>query len=177
MIRSVLPALRRFHRNESGVIAVPFAIWVPVFLIIIGSSVELGLLTARHAILERSLDESVRGLRIGTVDASANGLKTAICDRASILPDCQTRLHLEMVSLDMRNWSAPNKSADCVDTTQEVTPNRNFEHGGNHEMMLIRACFKFRPATPAGLLGSALAKDAQGYSALVSASAFVHEPG
>ncbi|MCT4557028.1 MAG: pilus assembly protein [Pelagimonas sp.] len=177
MIRSVFYALRHFRKNENGSIAVPFVIWVPVFLIIIGSSIELGLLTARHAILERALDETVRGLRIGTVDSSSNGLKTAICDRASILPNCENRLHLEMVSLDMRDWSAPNAQAQCVDTTQSVTPNRTFDHGGNHELMLLRACFKYRPTTPTGMLGSALAKDAQGYSALVSASAFVHEPG
>jgi hypothetical protein len=42
--------------------------------------------------------------------------------------------------------------------------------------MLLRACYKYRPITPAGTISSSLSKDASGYTALVATTAFVHEP-
>ena len=43
-------------------------------------------------------------------------------------------------------------------------------------MMFLRACYKYTPITPAGTLSSNLPKDAEGYTALVATTAFVHEP-
>ena len=71
---------------------------------------------------------------------------------------------------------APAASPDCVDTNLTVTPMRSFVHGGQHETMLLRACFKYRPISPGGALASSMYKDDEGYTALVATSAFVHEP-
>ncbi|MCT4611423.1 MAG: pilus assembly protein [Pelagimonas sp.] len=168
--------VQHFRRDESGQVLVPFIIWIPLFLMLIISTIELGTLTVRHTVLERALDQTVREVRLSNAPINAATLKQKICARAKVLTGCSETLHLEMVALNMRNWSAPNTSADCVDTTQTVTSNRTFDHGVPHEMMMLRACYKYKPLTPAGGLGASLAKDAQGYTALVSTSAFVHEP-
>ena len=82
-----------------------------------------------------------------------------------------------MVTLNMRSWREPEANADCVDTsTGEVTPQRTFEHGQEHETMMLRACYKYRPISPTSYLAAELPKDAQGYTALVSTASFVHEP-
>lgn len=173
---STLP-LRRFREEDEGTMTVSFALWIPVFLALIISAIELGTVTIRHTMLERSLDVAVRDLRLGTGDTSVDGLKQTICDNTPILPSCLETLHLEMIQLDMTAWQAPPATADCSDTSAEITPQRNFDSGGSHEMMLIRACYKFQPATPIGTFNASLPKDAQGYAALVSTTAFVHEPG
>ncbi|KUF09249.1 TadE/TadG family type IV pilus assembly protein [Pseudoponticoccus marisrubri] len=177
MTRRQTAFLRRFARSEDGSMVVPFALWMPLFLVLILSSVELGVVTVRSTILERALDGAVREVRLSPSTITDHGsLKQAICDRTTILPGCMDALHLEMVRLDMRNWSAPEQSADCVDTAQPVTPNRNFQNGEANQMMFLRACYKYRPITPAGTVSSSLPKDAEGYTALVVSSAFVTEP-
>jgi len=176
MFRSLLPNLRSFRESEDGSMVVPFALWMPVFILLIVSSIELGTLTIRHTQLERALDQTVRDVKIGSGAATHDELKQAICEKTSVLPGCMTTLHLEMIVLDMRNWSTPPAQADCVDISEEVTPQRNFEHGEGGQMMLLRACYKFQPVTPIGSLNASLRTDGNGYSALISTSAFVHEP-
>lgn len=175
MMRSLRSRLISFSREERGSMVIPFALWTPIFLILILSSIELGTVTIRQTALERALDDTVRDIRLGAVSDHAD-IKQAICDGAAVLPGCMNTLHLEMVSLDMRNWDGIINSADCTDTTQEVTPHRSFQNGGSNEMMLLRACYKYQPITPAGTISSSLAKDDQGYTALVVSTAFVHEP-
>ncbi|MCC1491712.1 TadE/TadG family type IV pilus assembly protein [Cognatishimia sp. F0-27] len=168
---------RRFLSEEDGTSLVPFAIWTPLVLILILSTIELGTVTIRNTALERAMDDSVRDLRIGTGTVTDHAtLKAAICESAAVLPDCTDNLQLEMVALDMRDWTAPPSSADCVDTALPVTPNRAFQNGTENEMMLLRACFKYRPVTPAGTIASHLATDNEGFTAIVATSAFVHEP-
>lgn len=175
--RFPLPALlRRFRTGDEGSMVVPFALWMPVFTVLIVSSIELGTLTVRHTVLERSLDMAVRDVRLGTAPNTHDGLKAAICDRATVLPNCMTTLHLEMIPLNMTAWTDPPASADCVDTSQDFTPQRNFVHGGGGAMMLLRACYKFRPITPIASFNAHVAKDGDGYTGIVSTAAFVTEP-
>lgn len=177
MISVFSKTLRRFRDSEEGSMVVPFALWTPVFLGLILSSIELGTVTIRHTALERAMDETVRDLRLGTGAANDHAaLKASICDRAAVLPGCEDTLHLEMLRLDMRAWETPPLVADCVDVSETVNPQRNFSFGSSNEMMMLRACYKYKPITPAGTLSSSLPTDDDGYTALVATTAFVHEP-
>lgn len=177
MIRYLKSTVRRFRDNEEGSMVVPFALWTPVFLGLIVSSIEMGTVTIRHTAMERGLDTVVRDIKLGHAPSDQAGLKQAICDQAAVLPDCMATLHLEMLVLDMRNWQDPPMQADCVDTSEVSTAQRNFSQGDAQQVTLIRACYKFKPVTPVGTLNASLPKDANGYTALVSTSAFVSEPG
>lgn len=177
MIAFVKNTLKDFRNDETGSMVVPFALWTPVFLGLILSAVELGTVTIRSTALERALDKTVRELRLDTgSNVSHAELKQKICDSAAVLPGCSDMLRLEMVALDMHNWSAPPQRADCVDLSQNVNPVRAFNPGGDNQMMMLRACYKYQPITPAGTLSSSLSKDDAGYTAIVSTTAFVHEP-
>lgn len=176
MIRFALDGLRRFRDREDGNMTVPFALWMPIFTVLIVSSIELGTVTIRHTVLERSLDMAVREVRIGNAGNSHDALKTAICARASVLPDCETKLQLEMIPLNMVAWTDPPATADCVDTSQDFTPQRSFVHGGGGAVMMLRACYKFRPITPIASFNRGLSKDGDGYTGIVSTAAFVTEP-
>lgn len=177
MTRTVKPLLRRFAARDDGTVAPEVALWMPLFLLLIVSAIELGTITIRHTVLERALDQTVRDVKLGTGPTTHAGMKTAICDAARVLPGCEETLHLEMLPLDMSEWSNPPASADCVDVSEAINPQRQFQNGGGGQIMFLRACYKFRPVTPIGSLNASLAKDDNGYTALVSSSAFVNEPG
>lgn len=176
MIPSLLRTLRRFWAGEDGNSTIPYVLWVPAFIIIIVSSIELGTVTIRSVQLERALDQAVREVKIGVGAPSHDALKAAICAKTSVLAGCKQTLQLEMIPLDMRNYSAPPSKADCVDVSQEATPQRTYRNGSGGQLMILRACYKFKPLTGAATLNASLRKDAQGYTAIVSTSAFVYEP-
>jgi Flp pilus assembly protein TadG len=169
--------LRRFARSEDGSMVIPFALWAPIFVIFMISSFELGLITIRHSALERALDITVREIRLGTGTTwTHQQIKESVCAKAEVLPGCTRTLHLEMVTLDMRNFSPPDYYPDCVDTAKSVTPQRNFTSGASNQVMFLRACYKFQPFSPSGFIGGSMMIDREGYMALIASSAFVLEP-
>ncbi|MDQ2089456.1 pilus assembly protein [Marimonas arenosa] len=169
--------LRRFRRRDEGTATIEFAILFPAFVMILLSSVEQGMITMQHSMLERGLDVAVRNVRLGTGDAPQHDeIKAQICEYAGVLKNCDTTLRLEMVQVDLRNQVAFDRSADCVDTSEAVQPVRNFVNGRENDLMLLRACVKIDPIFPTTGLGKQLAKDGAGQVALVAMSAFVQEP-
>lgn len=178
MTRLFKPKLRDFLRNEDGSAhTIEFVLWVPLFLVMIIATIEMGALTMRHTQLERALDTTVREVRLGTgQDLSHAALKQTICDNATLLVNCESTLQLEMLPLDLRNWSNPPSDVDCSDTSQAVNPARQFDAGQDNQLMYLRACYKYNPVAPTGVLAGSLYTDDQGYARIVSFSAFVQEP-
>lgn len=170
-------ALRRFRQQQDGNASVEFAIVIPAFLMILMSTVELGMINLRHSQLERALDETVRTIRLGTGnDMQHNELRDEICTRSGFIDECGTSLRLEMVQLDPFNWTPIDPTPDCVSRIENVQPVRTFVNGQSNELMFIRACMKFKPLFPTWGLGTHLSKDGDGRINLIASSAFVQEP-
>ncbi|WP_306005293.1 TadE/TadG family type IV pilus assembly protein [Aquicoccus porphyridii] len=168
---------RRWLRREDGSATIEFAILFPVFIMIFLSSVELGMITLRHAMLERGMDMAVRNIRLGTGTAPQHDeIKAEICEFAGVIPGCATTLRLEMVPVNLRTAVSVPTDVDCVDTSEEVQPVRAFVNGQENELMILRACVKFDPIFPTTGLGRQLRTDSAGQAALVVSSAFVQEP-
>lgn len=173
----LLRRMKRLLRTEEGTASVEFVIVFPFFLGLMLSSFELSLITMRETMLERALDLTVREIRLETGSAPQHDeIKTRVCDRAPVIPDCEENLRLEMIQIDPRNWTNPDDSFDCTDQSQEVQPVRNFVNGMDNQLMLLRACAKFKPIFPGAGLGNQLDKDGAGMAALIATSAFVQEP-
>jgi hypothetical protein len=81
-----------------------------------------------------------------------------------------------MVPVDPRNFVGLPDALDCVDTSQPVQPVRGFTLGEQHELMIMRVCYKFNPVFPSTGLGETFVKDGSGRVAMTSMSAFVQEP-
>ncbi|MEX0302441.1 MAG: TadE/TadG family type IV pilus assembly protein [Leisingera sp.] len=177
MIRRSAHILRQFRAREDGNSTVEFALVIPVFIMILMSTVELGLINLRHSQLERALDETVRDIRLTTgADQDHNTLRDDVCSRSGFIDDCSTSLRLEMVQVDPFNWTPIDPEPDCVNRIEDIQPVRNFTSGQSNELMLIRACMKFNPVFPTWGLGSNLYKDGDGRISLIASSAFVQEP-
>lgn len=169
--------LRRFAREEDGQMTVEFVLAVPLVFTLFMTSVELGIYTMRQMFLDRGMDMAVRDIRLNTgANFSHSTVKQLICDYSGFLEDCDNALRLSLNPVDLRAFSGFGGSADCVDNSQPITPLVSFTHGGQHTMMLMRACYKFDPIFPTTGLGHELAKDGSGQSKMVSLSAFVQEP-
>lgn len=174
---SLIPFLARFHRSEDGTATIEFALTFPAIMLVFMSSVELGLATFNHSMLERAVDITVRDIRLGTGEAQQHDeLKATICERAAFITDCDKNLKLEMIQVDPRAWVGIESDADCTDLSQEVAPVRNFVNGKENELMILRACAKIDPLFPTTGIGKKIEKDGAGQYALISTSAFVQEP-
>lgn len=167
---------RDFRRDE-GSMVIEFALWFPVFVLFLGSMCELGLISARHAMLERGLDIAVRQVQLATGAVPQHDeLKDIICENAIIIPDCSNVMKLEMRPQNLRHFVDLPHAADCTDRSEEVRPARQYVPGKENELMVLRACAKFSPIFPTSALASSLKTDGAGDYALVSSGAYVQEP-
>ncbi|MBE1297139.1 TadE/TadG family type IV pilus assembly protein [Phycobacter azelaicus] len=177
MIRRIPTAVSRFRRQDDGGATLEFAIIIPAFLMILMSTVELGLVNIRQSQLERALDQTVREVRLSTgANLQHDTIRDRVCELSGFIDNCATSLRLEMVSQDPFNWTGIDPEPDCVNRIEDVQPVRSFTSGQSNQLMLIRACMKFSPIFSDWGLGGDLGKDADGRASLFAASAFVQEP-
>ncbi|SIN98747.1 TadE/TadG family type IV pilus assembly protein [Vannielia litorea] len=170
--------LRRYRSREDGNATIEFVILFPVFIILFLSCFEVGMLMTRQVMLERALDLSVRGLRLGHWSPPTHQeLKESICERAGIIPDCMNSLLIELQPVSKSTWTPLPDQATCSDKSAPVQPVTTFHGGTENEMMLVRACAVMKPFFRSTAYGMRLPLiDGENY-ALVSTSAFVNEPG
>lgn len=181
----LLGRLLRFARDEGGSATVEFALIAPAFLFLFLASFESGMLLVRQVMLDRALDVTVRQVRLGHFDTSADpdgqyeglhrALKTTMCQAAANPASCMADLRLEMRRVDPRAWSMMGSEAQCEDRRDDTQPMLKFTPGVRNELMVLRACEVFDPFFPTWGLGKRLA-GARGYYALVSSTAYVIEP-
>ncbi|MCH2095698.1 MAG: pilus assembly protein [Rhodobacteraceae bacterium] len=177
MTRTVYTYLRRFRRDERGQATVEFIFYFSFVILILGASIEVGVVNLRNAMMDRGLDLTVREIQLGTgAPPTYEEIKIAVCERAAIIPQCQANLRLELVETSARNFTRIPENADCQNAEEEVRPLRNFVYGKDNALMLIRACLKYKPIFPAFAVGELIGKDDYGYAKLVATSAFVQEP-
>ncbi len=178
MMSHITQFTRRFQKEEDGNATVEFAVYFTVFFLILAASVEIAYINLRHAMLERGVDLATRDIRLSTGHIpSYEEVRTKICEEATILDACSSNLRLEMVSVDPRafNAAAPTDT-DCQNAVEDPRPVRSFEHGQDNQLMLIRACLKYKPMMPTTAIGKELNLDEYGYAQLIVTSSFVQEP-
>jgi hypothetical protein len=170
--------LFRFRRDEEGgIFLIEFCILVPILFGAFMMAVEMGMYSMRQMYLDRGTDIAVRYIRLSTNTPIAHDeIKQVICDNAGFIEDCSTTLRLEMIPLHPRAFATFDQTPDCVDTSTDATPVRGFVLGREHEIMILRACVKFKPVFATSGLGYALEKDGSGRARMVAVSAFVQEP-
>lgn len=175
--------LRCFRRKEDGVITVEFLLYFPFMIMFLLAVLEGGMVNTRQVMLERGIDLTIRDVRIGAIkDPTHAQLKKKVCDYAAILVDCEENLQLEMIPMDVRNWSsALNGPVRCIDRGLTVQPTVSYTNGQNNELLVMQVCVLFKPFAPSSpaqcsIVSNGLQERHPGYPALVANSAFVMEP-
>ncbi|WP_292294785.1 pilus assembly protein [Marivita sp.] len=177
MTTSLKSLTSRFCRDESGSATIEFVLQFSILITILAASVDLSNINIRHAMLERSVEIAVRDIRLNTGDVpSFEAVRTAICEEAGILQECESNLMLEMKQVDPTNFAPLSGVPDCINAREEPRPVRQFNPGQDNDLMLLRVCFKYNPIFPATPLAAAMDIDDEGYAMMVVQSAFVQEP-
>ena len=147
------------------------------------ASIEIGILSTRHVLLERGVDLAVRQVRIGALkDADGKGpgidtIRTAICNYSGVIPDCLDSVQIKMVKMDVRNWGTDlDGPVQCIDRAETVQAATAFTNGGNNELMVLQVCALFDPSFPTTSLSNGFAKINGGGYGLIATTSYVVEP-
>jgi len=172
--------IARFGKRQDGSATIEFVILFPIFMVMFLSSVESGIMMLRHAMLERGTDMAVRSLRLNTGSPPTFAeLKSAICNYAGLIKNCNQAVQIELVPVDTKNWTlAMDGNIKCRDRSSNINPatETTYKPGASNELMIVRVCAIVDPIFPGTGLGSILPLKPDGGYALVSMSAFVNEP-
>ncbi len=180
--RAAAAALRRlagFGRDQSGAATLEFVIIIPAMFLFIANTVETSMVLTRGAMLDRSLDLAVRGLRLGTdAPPSFDQFRQDVCATSAFVPDCMDVLQIELRPYTAANLADMAEEVRCIDRGERIEPvnETNFVPGAANEVMLVRACATFEPMFPKAGLGAAMPKDEDGRYRISAVSAYVQEP-
>lgn len=179
-MKRFVTCLRRGLRRilpEEGAASVEFVIVFPFFLGVFLSGYEVATMNMRAVMLERSMDIVVRNIRLSSgATLDYDQVKTDICARTFLIPNCNTALRIELTAINTNTWSGLTHSPVCTDRTATIQPIVQFENGQQNELMLMRACVVVDPVFPGIGVGRTIPKDASGGYQIIATSAFVNEP-
>lgn len=176
MIR-LLKRLRQALRREDGTASVEFVLVIPVIMSIFMASFESGLFMTRSIMLDQAVDRTMRELRLGRlVNPTQASLKTEICSRTVIMPDCQSSILVELRPISTATWTYPDTNARCRDRAAAVEPIVDYTQGSANEIMLVRVCVVMDALFPTTGIALNMSLDSQGGYALVSTAVFTNEP-
>ena len=176
-MKRLAPALNRGVHREDGNATIEFVLTIPVLLTIFMASFESGLFMVRSIMLDQAVDITMRELRLGHYPApSSEILKTEICSRTVIFPNCQAQIMIEMTRISTSNWTMPPRQVNCVDRDEDVQPVTALQIGQQNDVMLMRVCMIQDAMFPTTGIGLGMNLDAGGGYALTATTAFVTEP-
>lgn len=178
MSRLRLPlSLGRLWRRDEGNATIEFAVLVPLALTILLAGVEAGMIMARHTMLERGLDVTMRALRLGQLTPiTQERLRETICRASVIVPNCEANLLIELRRMGSASFTLPPLDAPCIERAEAITPAVELTPGAEHDLMLVRVCLLYDPLFPTTGWGLGLPVDASGSFRMAAASIYVNEP-
>lgn len=167
-----------FARDDRATATMEFVIMFPVVITLFIAAFESGMILTRQVLMERSLDEAVRLLRLAQgLTLTANDIEDAICDNTGAIPNCDEVLVVDLRRIDRSTYEIPMPDVSCVNRNDmTLTLGNSFEQGQDNELILIRACAVVDRLLPFSGFGLNLVRDDTGGMHIVASSVFVNEP-
>ncbi len=174
----IIRRLSDFIRDEKATSTMEFVIMFPVIITLFIGVFENGMILTRQALMERSLDEATRILRLASgLALSASDIEEAICNNTSAIPDCENVLVVDLRVVNRLTYEVPTPDVACVNRNDmDIAPVNQFQQGEDNELILVRACAVIDPILPFTGFGLNLTRDDSGGMHMVAASVFVNEP-
>lgn len=180
-------SIRSFARDERATATMEFVIMFPIVITLFIAVFENGVILTRQVLMERSLDEGVRLLRlVRNITDETTGLPRAltsddiaeaICDNTRSIPKCREVLVVDLRVIDTNTYDMPSADVACVDRRDlSVRPANEFRAGQDNELIVIRVCAIIDRILPFSGFGLNLARDDTGGLHIVASSIFVNEP-
>lgn len=174
------PFIRRFRSKADGNATLEFVVLMPFLTFFMLALGEIGVFMTRHVNLDRSLDLAMREVRLGKASvATADGLRTRICDEAFLIADCRKTLLLELASFGMIGAFGGGGQTDgitCKNRNEEIDPVLRFDASSPGEIVIVRACVVVDPVFPTTGFMALMPDTVGGGYAVLAESAFIREP-
>jgi Flp pilus assembly protein TadG len=170
--------IRRFAEREDATATMEFVITFPMVMMLFIAVFETSMIMTRQVMLERTLDQAVRILRLANgLTVTPSDIRTAICTNTSMLRDCQNLLTIDLRTVNRATYAVPTNQDLCIERADATaTPANQFVVGQDNEVMLVRACMIIDRILPFSGFGLNLTRDDSGGLHMVAASVFVNEP-
>jgi Flp pilus assembly protein TadG len=166
-----------FISGDRGGAAIEFAIVGSVFIVLLLSSFEAGLLLARITMIDHAVNQIAKDIYIGGVDrggATQTDLESKVCNLVGLfVPDCEDKVSVEMISVADMTKSSENDPV-CRSSSDDDRP--EFTAGGAKAIMFLRVCLLADVVTPGMPFAMRLVKDNDGKVKIISSTAFMNEP-
>jgi Flp pilus assembly protein TadG len=169
--------LGQFHRNEHGNATIEFVVLFPVLFAMIVAMFDSSLLMMKYVVLENSLDQVVRTVRLSGIaggEAGATYFKQQVCAKAKLISNCEANLYVEMIPISTGSTFTP-PPVTCIDRTANNPPANTITVGTPNDIVYIRACVVVDRYFPSALSGI-FNVDSSGGIRLIADSAYVVEP-
>lgn len=170
--------LRRLAKDTRGTATLEFVIVFPLVMLLFVAVFETGIILTRQVMMEGSLDDAVRILRLArNLEVTAGDIEAAICNNTNAIPDCDDVLVIDLRVIEPPDYALPPENMLCVDRDDlTVRPDNEFDQGEDNELMLIRACAIIDRILPFSGFGLNLTRDATGGLHMVATTILVNEP-
>ncbi|MEO1014191.1 MAG: TadE family protein [Pseudomonadota bacterium] len=170
---------RRFSSDARGAAALEFAIVGPVFIALIMSLFELGLMMFKISMVDLAVSQATKFIYTGAVQSGTptqEEIGEFICSRAVVLRDCENNITVELTAIGSFN-APPENDAPCVDSRNpDLNPTVAYDTGSGSQIMFMRVCVTTDVLTPGLGLGLALNSTDTDRAQIVSSVAFMNEP-
>jgi hypothetical protein len=178
MITLLTHRLSRFRKEESGAIyTLEFAVMFPLLLLALAFGVEFTTHAKRQFQVDRALEVTTRAIKLNTATSFTHqDIVETICNNSGGLKECSDRMRLEMTAVNPRNFQGLAPLPECENASADANPVDGWSLGEQHELMMLRACYKFSPVFPGFGLGALIGANDDGYGKMIAVSAFVQEP-
>ena len=179
MIGTVRHKMRAFWKDETATATLEFVIVFPLLMIVFIAAFETALILTRQIMLERTLDMSVRVLRLSQgVVTDADTVRDTMCANTALLPNCDTLLTIDLQLIDDTTYEMPSNNQICAGRGENIViaPDNEFEVGGDNEFLLIRTCLIVDRILPFSGFALNLARDDSGGMHMMASTIFVNEP-
>ncbi len=177
--------LRQFRNDEAATASMELVIVFPILMLLFIAAFETAMILTRQVMLERTLDMSVRVLRLAQgVITNADEVRTTMCANTSLLPNCEDLLEIDLQIVDRDTYVLPADDQICAQRGNEmiVRPDNHFQFGvdnlndANNDFLLIRTCMVVDRILPISGFGLNLARDDSGGLHMIASTIFVVEP-
>lgn len=179
MVTRLATPENRVRRQQSGAATIEFAVVGSLFLTILLSIVEAGLLVTRMSLLDNATAQAARMVYTGAATGgkvTKDDIEAYICEQVQpFFSTCIDHINIELTPID-RLGDIPAEDAACRDSDVDIEPSVKYTPGASNTTIYMRACLVTDVVTPGLGLGLALTKTENNKFQLISAIAFQNEP-
>lgn len=171
--------IEEFWEDETATATLEFVIVFPLLMIVFIAAFETALILTRQIMLERTLDMSVRVLRLAQgVVTDADTVRDTMCANTDLLPNCETLLTIDLQLIDRYTYDMPSNNEVCAGRGNDivVAPDNEFQVGVDNDFLLIRTCLIVDQILPFSGFGLNLTRDDSGGMHMMATTIFVNEP-